>query len=351
MAYEEFKGNLHVHSTYSDGRATIEEIAAAAARAGLDFVGINDHLHLRGLREGKEGFRGGVAVLIGCELNHLHNHYLAYGISEEIPSDTEDPQKVIDATARQNGIGFIAHPFEIGSPLHEGGHTYTWERWDVTDFTGISIWNFSSIWLGNAQTVPAGLYYYHNMRAANLDPLEETIAKWDELTRLRPVVAIGGSDNHGIEIRKLGGLIRGTIFDYEYAFRAVNTHVLLPVDRSTDFDGTRRAIYEALRLGRCFVACGLFADPRGFRFWAETAGGEIPMGGQASLEDSPVFTVKSPARGLIRFIHEGREIESRMGTEASLRAEKAGPYRAEVRLPRAFGRTRAWIFSNPIYLR
>jgi hypothetical protein len=348
--YKEYVGNLHIHSTYSDGTATIEEIAAAAGRAGLDFIGINDHFHLQGLDEGLEGRRNGVAVLIGTELNGSHNHYLAYDITEAIPSDTENPQNVIDAAVAQGGIGFIAHPYELGSPLHDGGHTFIWNKWDATGFTGISIWNFSSIWKGNATSILSGLYYYHNMRAANLDPLDDVLSKWDELTRSRKIVAIGGSDNHGVKFGKFLGLIRGKIFDYEYAFRAVNTHVLVPGDLPSDFDQTKRAIYDALGQGRCFVACGLFADPRGFRFEAETANGQAHMGEDIALQESPILRVKSPAAGLIRFIHDGREIKAETGTEASLRPEEPGPYRVEVRLPRAFGKTRAWIFSNPIYV-
>ncbi len=348
--YKEFVGNLHIHSKYSDGTATIEEIAAAAGRAGLDFIGINDHYHLKGMREGKEGRRDGVVVLVGSELNQRYNHYLAYNISAEIPSDTDNPQTVIDAARAQGGLGFIAHPFELGSPLHDDGHTFVWNRWDVTGFTGISIWNFSSIWKGNARSLLSGLYCYHNMRAADLDPLGETLAKWDELTRSRKVVAIGGSDNHGVKFKALLGLIRGRIFDYEYAFRAVNTHVLLSDEMPADFGAAKRAIYDALEEGRCFVACSLFADPRGFRFEAETAAGLIPMGGDVSLKESPTLTVKAPARGQIRIIHNGHVIKTETAAELSHRPAEPGPYRAEVRLPRAFVKTRAWIFSNPIYV-
>ena len=349
--YKEYVGNLHIHSTYSDGTATIDEIAAAAGRAGLDFVGLNDHHHLKGLREGKEGFHDGVAVLVGTELNEKFNHYLAYDISEEIRSDTDNPQTVIDAVNAQGGIGFIAHPYELGSPVHDAGHTYIWKRWDVTGFTGISIWNFSSIWKGNATSILAGLYYYHNIAAANLDPLDDALAKWDELTQTRKVVAIGGSDNHGVKFRKFLGLIRGTIFDYEYVFGAVNTHVLLPGELPSDFDEAKRAIYDALREGRCFVACGLFADPRGFRFEARTADGSVPMGGDVSLSDSPTLKVKAPSTALIRFIRNGREIKSVTDTEASLQVDGPGPCRVEAHLPHRSGKTRAWIFSNPIYVR
>jgi hypothetical protein len=346
--YYEYAGNLHVHSTYSDGTSTIEEIAAAARRAGLAFVGVNDHFNLKGLKDGKEGRHHGVVVLIGTELNHLYNHYLAYNVHEEIASDTDNPQTVIDAANRQGGMGFIAHPYELGTPLHDKGHAFIWNRWDATGYTGMSIWNFSSVWKGNARGYLSALYYYFNIRAARLDPLDETIAKWDELLQRRRVVAIGGSDNHGFKVNLI--LLRRKVFEYEYAFRAVNTHVLLREKLPADFCGAKRAIYGALAEGRCFVACGLFADPRGFRFEARTRAGAALMGEEVPLEDSPVLEASAPSRGLIRFVHKGRVVKSEMGAESSLKVVDPGAYRVEVRLPRAFGKTRAWIYSNPIYV-
>lgn len=346
----EYVGNLHIHSTHSDGTATVEQIAAAARRARLSFVGINDHFSLKGLRAGEEGWRDGIAVLIGSELNEDYNHYLAYGISEEIPNDTDNPQNVIEAVNRQGGIGFIAHPFELGSPLHDGGHAFNWTRWDVNGYAGMSIWNFSSTWKGNARNYPQALYYYYNMRAPNLDPLPETIAKWDELLKTRRVVAIGGSDNHGATVKVLFGLIRGKIFDYEYAFRAVNTHILLKDELPKDFDAAKQAIFDALRRGNCFVACGLFEDPRGFRFYAETKNGIAGMGEEVSLADSPTLVVKSPARAHIRFIHSGRLAKEEFSFSSTFKPDSPGPVRAELHLAHSRKKTRAWIYSNPLHV-
>lgn len=39
--------NLHNHTTFSDGRYTIPEVVAEAARAGLEGVGISDHFYTR----------------------------------------------------------------------------------------------------------------------------------------------------------------------------------------------------------------------------------------------------------------------------------------------------------------
>ena len=43
VKYKEVKGDFHIHSTWSDGTASIEEIARKAQELGYEFVGIADH--------------------------------------------------------------------------------------------------------------------------------------------------------------------------------------------------------------------------------------------------------------------------------------------------------------------
>jgi DNA polymerase (family 10) len=43
IAYGDLKGVLHCHSQYSDGKATIAEMAAAAKARGWSYIGISDH--------------------------------------------------------------------------------------------------------------------------------------------------------------------------------------------------------------------------------------------------------------------------------------------------------------------
>ncbi|MGO8688630.1 MAG: DNA polymerase/3'-5' exonuclease PolX [Thermoguttaceae bacterium] len=40
---DDIRGDLHVHSTWTDGQATIEEMAAAAKARGLDYIAMTDH--------------------------------------------------------------------------------------------------------------------------------------------------------------------------------------------------------------------------------------------------------------------------------------------------------------------
>jgi DNA polymerase (family 10) len=43
IATTDIKGLFHIHTTYSDGTATLEELAASARSLGLEYLGISDH--------------------------------------------------------------------------------------------------------------------------------------------------------------------------------------------------------------------------------------------------------------------------------------------------------------------
>ena len=60
---------VHVHSTYSDGTATVAELAEAAATTGVDALLLTDHDTLGALRDGWQGRRDGVCVLVGTEVS------------------------------------------------------------------------------------------------------------------------------------------------------------------------------------------------------------------------------------------------------------------------------------------
>ncbi|MBW2622220.1 MAG: hypothetical protein JRD68_04895 [Deltaproteobacteria bacterium] len=190
----EYTANLHVHTTFSDGKGRIEEVISAARDARLDLLLINDHDTLEGRDQGYEGYYGNLLVLIGAEFSGPHNHYLAYGLEKVFDYDWQSPQSTIDRTKAAEGIGFLAHPFEKGSPLTDKTHAFTWDDWSVTGFDGICLWNFSSNWKSRAKTVPRALWRYF-VRTKTLEgPEKETLAKWDELGRTRLVSGIGGSD-------------------------------------------------------------------------------------------------------------------------------------------------------------
>src|SRR3954451_23167389 len=109
---------VHCHSTYSDGTGTVPQIAAAAARAGADVVLLTDHDTLEARRRGEEGWHGPVLVCVGEEVSpRRQNHYLAFGLDEEIVHRGISPAQIVAAVRDAGGFGFAAHPFSKGSEV------------------------------------------------------------------------------------------------------------------------------------------------------------------------------------------------------------------------------------------
>lgn len=349
----EYVGNLHVHSTYSDGTGTVEEIARAANRAGLDFVGLTDHNTLAGLHEGKEKYYGKTLVLIGMEIGDEHNHYLAWRINREVPDNLDNPQVFIDAVKNKGGIGFIAHPFEVGCKYGFSGKAFTWDHWEVWGFTGICIWNFVSQWKGPLTSPWKAVYYFFNRRAAVTGPDSNTLAKWDEKSARGRVVAIGGTDAHAFRFGF--GPIRPKIFSYRYLFKTINTHILTKEPLTGDVKEDKRLVYHALEKGHCFVSYDLLGSGRGFEFTGSTASQKVIMGDELNLAGGVKLSVRLPKAAQVRLIRDGLLWRESYGAFHMFTAKKPGVYRAEVLKKSAIGglggRLRPWIFSNPIYVR
>lgn len=346
----EIIGNLHIHSTYSDGRKSIPEIAAIAETAGLDFIMINDHYHLEGLKRGQERLYGRVLVLVGMEINDRHNHYLAYFIDQPVPNNDDNPQQVIDDVRRQGGLGFIAHPFEKGTPLSESGKAYTWDNWEVQGYNGICIWNYTSHWKDKAQSIPKGLYYYYNRKAAFTEgPDPQNLAAWDRECQKRKVVAIAGSDAHEYHYRWY--FISGTIFPYSFLFKSLNVHLFIDGPLSGNLDVDKKMIYHSLKEGHIFICHDLLAPGKGFWFSAQIDDKSFPIGSELPFSDNICLLIRTPEVSAIRLIKDGKPCAHYLGKDWEFKPQEAGIYRVEAQLPGFFGKKRAWIFSNPIFLR
>src|SRR5690349_7193047 len=72
-------GAYHVHSSASDGSASVDEIAAAAASAGLHFVVFTDHGDATALEAPQ--YRHGVLCIQAPEINSDAGHVVAIGLA------------------------------------------------------------------------------------------------------------------------------------------------------------------------------------------------------------------------------------------------------------------------------
>lgn len=142
------KGDLHIHSVYSDGRATPHEIVAIASEKGLQVVSITDHDTFAGSIAAKRiSTTYDVIVLPGVEVRTELGDVLLY-----CESEIDFPRKVdslIEAAHANNCLVVPAHPFDMFR-LGIGEYVFEISGWDA-----IEVWNASANKKANYKAIEA----------------------------------------------------------------------------------------------------------------------------------------------------------------------------------------------------
>ncbi|MBI1825968.1 MAG: DNA polymerase/3'-5' exonuclease PolX [Planctomycetes bacterium] len=123
VSLDDIRGDLHMHTVASDGRNSIEEMAAAAQMRGYEFIAICDHsksstiangLSIERMEQHIEGIRRvarakpGIHILLGCECDILLDGQLDY--PDEILAKCD--WVVASAHARATGPAAKLNPTE-----------------------------------------------------------------------------------------------------------------------------------------------------------------------------------------------------------------------------------------------
>jgi hypothetical protein len=386
--FYDYAGAMHIHSTYSDGAGTVEEIAAAANRAGLDFLVLCDHSSLQARADGKDGWRGRTLVSVGTEITTDAGHLLALDVPLSflpVPHDAEPAQAAIQSSG---GLGFVALPCDLKD------HWKDFRR--MSDGIGLEVFNLSAIARTkiNLPTL-AEVWRRYNSRSPQkafdlvaARPAPE-LKLWDTLTAppqpglpARRVVGIASLDAHAV--MKFGG--RSYPFPtYEETFRTLRTHLLMteplscgeaPAQKRKALEKDNALVHSALALGHCYMAYDNYADSTGFTFEAKPLGDEskddhkkddnksAALMGDAlffpaeAAAGAPAFvlTARTPrTRSLVRLYKDGRLVAAARGGRLDFPVKTPGVYRIEAYLYRqrigslCFG-AKPWIFSNPVYI-
>lgn len=108
-----FKGNLHMHTRFSDGALPFLEAARRYRDAGYDFICITDH------RQRSVGMQtlGSMLVLPGIELDYFQAaqviHLVGVGVDDSILPRVDrltGPQQGINAIRAAGGLAILCHP-------------------------------------------------------------------------------------------------------------------------------------------------------------------------------------------------------------------------------------------------
>jgi len=347
--------NLHMHTTYSDGTGTHEELAQAAINAGLDAIIVTDHnIWVEGIEKYYYMGEKKVLVLVGEEVHDQvrqpqKNHLLVFNADQEMSQYAPNPQNLINQISESGGISFLAHPIDPEAPKFNQDDL-SWVSWDVHGYTGIELWNAMTEFKSHLKGYVPAIKYTFNFDQVAHGPFPDTLSLWDQLlAKGEPVVAVGGSDAH--QLQGSLGPIKRQLFPYEQHYRAVNTHLILTEPLSGNLLADKRLIYQALATGHAFVGYDLPAPTKGFRFSAHSDRKDHIMGDTIEGSQSVTLQIKLPQAAECLLIKDGEVIKtSHKRVSLIHRVEEPGVYRVEAYIEFK-GKRRGWIFSNPIYVR
>jgi hypothetical protein len=353
-------GVLHVHTTRSDGGGTPDEVAAAAARAGLRFVVFTDHGD--GTRTpDPPRYRSGVLCLDGVEVSTTGGHYLAIGLPGAAPYPLGgEPRDVVEDVRRLGGFGIVAHPDSPRADLR-------WTAWDAP-FDGIEVLNLDTAWRARVRRpglaarlrLAATLLDYPVRPAASIAqmlPGPSAIDRWEATARERRIVLTAGTDAHG-RLTLGGGDPTGAgiglpLPGYGAAFRVMSVHVLPDRPFTGDAPQDAAVLLRSLRAGHLYVAIDGVATPPSFTLTASNALGMVHEGDTLGFGGAVTVHVRSNAPpGFTTIVWNGsREITRRQGTDLTVVGDD-GPalYWVEIRADDRAAPV-PWLISNPVFVR
>ena len=120
-----WKGNLHTHSTRSDGRGSPEEVCRRYREAGYDFISVTDHFlpsYDFPITDTRSFRTDGFTTIIGAELHtdltefgHMW-HILAVGLPDDFapPGENETARQMANRAMDAGAYAAIAHPAWYG---------------------------------------------------------------------------------------------------------------------------------------------------------------------------------------------------------------------------------------------
>lgn len=214
-----YRGDLHMHTVYSDGDSYPHEVAAAVYEAGLDFYGITDHNRAQSCTDKVPHGNGWPVLVPGVEVTSYAGHFNVWGGNDTWYDfrdySAEGQQAAVDMAKADGSLVSLNHPKPFG-PM--------WELPDVTGFDAIEPWNG---WWGGLNNLSTGYW------ADQLN--NDTGENWH--------VGVCGSDMH--YLKEPGN----PLIPVSHATLGNPTMWI-----QTDDELTQDSILEAIRAGRVFMS-------------------------------------------------------------------------------------------------
>jgi hypothetical protein len=325
-------GAYHIHTNRSDGSGSIDDVARAAAEAGLQFVILADHGTAATPPE-PPSYRHGVLVIDAVEVSTRDGHVVALGLRDASPYPLGgEGRDVIEDVHRMGGWTVAAHPDSQKADL----------RWRGPATDGIEWMNADSEWRddGTQRKIQAALHYVIRPASAITSLFSRpraTLRRWDQWAQQRQVVGLAAVDAHariGIDEQSEPRVARTILARPSYLdmFRTLVQAVWLSRPLTGEAAADADHILSALRAARTYSVVSAIAAP------AVLTVTTTPTTMRAEVAGAPAAVVS--------IWRAGREVDSAPGAlEVALGAP--GLYRVEVRWP---GFDVPWIVSAPVFV-
>jgi hypothetical protein len=263
-------GAYHIHTTRSDGVDTKAHVAAAAARAGLNFAIFADHGDATRAPE-PPAYIDGVLCLDGAEISTNGGHYVALGLSTAAPYPLGgEAAAVVEDVRRLGGFGIAAHP-------HHPRHQLAWDDWNAP-IDGIEWLNADAEWRTEGRIELTSAVVSYLLRPAPaiamvFDRPERTLERWDVLSASRRVIGLAAVDAHGAGRSSLSDQAEPRVAvgpSYEASFRSLSNRVVLERPFSGNAADDARLLLDAIRRGSVYsvidaISPDVVVDPEGPR--------------------------------------------------------------------------------------
>ena len=347
------RGAMHIHTRRSDGSGTPEQIAAAAARARLQFIILTDHGD--GTRKpAVPAYHGNVLVVDAVEISGEDGHVIALGLPQTPYPLTGEVRDIVEDIARAGAMSVAAHPGSMKPQLR-------WTEW-TSPFDGLEWLNADSESRDEQWQSLARVLFTYPFAAASsigtlLDRPDAILRRWDALTARRRVVALAGADAHAR--LDLSGDDRAhkavlNVPGYEAVFTTFSVTAT-----GTRFTGNAEAdaaaLLDAIRRGHVHTTVDALAGPGSVSFTASRGGtswqaGDVVPPGEGDIE----LQVESNAPSGSRVVLFRNGAVEATGEQRLRRVVPGVPavYRVEIQRPDAPGNPPVpWVLTNPIYVR
>lgn len=206
-----YKGELHAHSTESDGKFSVEQVVQAAIDHDLDFFSLTDHTTSSQWHKLAKLVNHKTALIRSLEITshigHANLHGLQSWVNVYIDRPGWDVNQAIDAVHQQGGLFCINHAYS--GDLSWRDFSLDWSKVDLEEI-------------------------YHNLEGSNND---YQLSLWDHhlLSGYR-IVGVGGIDSHN---------------PYEGLHELGQIHTVVYADQLSE-----SGIIQGLKRGQVYVSRG-----------------------------------------------------------------------------------------------